>query len=74
MKLFLNPHTVYIMGTNDYQNFYFKSNGRIGNYKKKIHGKEVPHERVKPLSRLFGQGGGVGLFKFYIGCLGSWST
>ena len=48
--------------------FYFKSNGRIEIFKKKIHGKEVSHDRVKPLLRLFGQGGGGGLYKFYIGC------
>ena len=41
--------------------FYFKSNGRIEIFKKKIHGKEVSHDRVKPLLRLFGQGGGGGL-------------
>ena len=41
--------------------FYFKSNGRIEIFKKKIHGKEVSHDRVKPLLRLFGQGRGGGL-------------
>ena len=28
----------------------------------------MSHDRVKPLLRLFGQGGGGGLYKFYIGC------
>ena len=36
--------------------------------KKKIHGKELSHDRVKPLLRLFGQGGGKGLYSFCIGC------
>ena len=38
--------------------FYFESNGRIEIYNKKINGKEVSHDRVKPLLRLFGQGVG----------------
>ena len=46
--------------------FYSKSNGRIEIFEKKIHGKEVSHDRVKPLLRLFGQGGGGGLYNFYI--------
>ena len=36
--------------------------------RKRIHGKEVLHDRVKPLQRLFGQGGGGGLHSFCIGC------
>ena len=43
-------------------------NGRIEIFEKKIHGKEVSHDRVKPLLRLFGQGGGGGLYSFCIGC------
>ena len=45
-----------------------KSNGRIEIFEKKIHGIEVSHDRVKPLLRLFGQGGGGDLYNFYIGC------
>ena len=48
--------------------FFFKSNGRIEIFKKKINGKEVSHDRVKPLLRLSGQGGGGGLYKFFKGC------
>ena len=35
-----------------------KNNGRIKIFEKKIHGKEVSHDRVKPLLRLARQGGG----------------
>ena len=45
-----------------------KSNGRIEIFEKKIHGKEVSHDKVKPLLRPFGQGGGGGLYSFCIGC------
>ena len=34
----------------------------------KMLGKEVSRDRLKPLLGLFGQGGGGGLYKFYIGC------
>ena len=65
--LVLGPHRLNY-GNKYLAKFYFKSNGRIDIFKKKIHGKEVSHDRVQPLLRLFGQGGGGGLYKFYIGC------
>ena len=56
------------MGTNALLNFTKKNTGRFEIFEKKIYGKEVPHDRIKPLLRLFGQGGGGGLYQFYIGC------
>ena len=63
-NLLLFPYTASKIWEPMLSKILLKNNGSNEIFEKKIHGKEVSHERVKPLLRLFGQGVGEAVILF----------